>query len=33
MSKAKVYFTKDITPENVVRLYEKLGGSCQARLP
>lgn len=25
MSKAKVYFTKDITPENVVRLYEKLG--------
>ena len=25
MAKPKVYFTKDITPENVVRLYEKLG--------
>ncbi len=25
MSKAKVYFTRDITPENVVRLYEALG--------
>ena len=25
MGKAKVYFTRDITPENVVRLYEKLG--------
>lgn len=25
MGKAKVYFTKDITPDNVVRLYEKLG--------
>lgn len=25
MEKATVYFTKDITPENVIRLYEKLG--------
>ena len=25
MGKAKVYFTRDITPENVVRLYGKLG--------
>lgn len=25
MQKAQVYFTKEITPENVVRLYEKLG--------
>lgn len=25
MSKATVYFTRDITPENVVRMYEKLG--------
>ena len=25
MAKPKVYFTKNITPENVVRLYEKLG--------
>lgn len=25
MSKAKVYFTKEITPESVVKMYEKLG--------
>ena len=25
MEKSKVYFTKDITPEAVIRLYEKLG--------
>lgn len=25
MSKSKVYFTKEITPENVVKLYEHLG--------
>lgn len=25
MEKAKVYFSKEITPENVVRMYEKLG--------
>lgn len=25
MGKAKVYFIKDITPENVVKIYEKLG--------
>ena len=25
MEKAKVYFIKEITPENVVKMYEKLG--------
>ncbi len=25
MEKSKVYFTKEITPESVVKLYEKLG--------
>ena len=25
MTKPIVYFTREITPENVVRLYEKLG--------
>ena len=25
MEKAKVYFTKVITPESLVRIYEKLG--------
>lgn len=25
MKKAKVYFTKTITPENVIRMYEALG--------
>ena len=25
MEKAKVYFTKEITPESVVKMYEKLG--------
>lgn len=25
MEKAKVYFSKEITPENIVRMYEKLG--------
>ena len=25
MGKAKVYFSKEITPENVVKIYEKLG--------
>ena len=25
MEKAKVYFTKEITPESVVRLYDTLG--------
>ena len=25
MEKAKVYFIKEITPENVVKIYEKLG--------
>lgn len=25
MEKAKVYFTKNITPENVIKMYEKLG--------
>lgn len=25
MEKAKIYFTKEITPESVVKMYEKLG--------
>lgn len=25
MEKAKVYFTKEITPESIVKMYEKLG--------
>ena len=25
MEKAKVYFTKEITPESVIKMYEKLG--------
>lgn len=25
MDKAKVYFTKEITPESVIKMYEKLG--------
>ena len=25
MKKSKVYFTKEITPESVVKMYEKLG--------
>ena len=25
MERAKVYFTKEITPESVVKMYEKLG--------
>ena len=25
MEKSKVYFTKEITPESVVKMYEKLG--------
>ena len=25
MEKAKVYFTKEITPDSLIRIYEKLG--------
>ncbi len=25
MTKAKVYFTKNITPENMIKMYETLG--------
>ena len=25
MDKAKVYFTKEITPESVIKMYEKIG--------
>lgn len=33
MKKAKVYFTKTITPENVIRMYEALGQALPARWP
>ena len=29
MEKAKVYFTKEITPESLVRLYDALGVSSK----
>lgn len=32
MEKAKVYFSKEITPENVVRLYEALGVKLPGRV-
>ncbi len=32
MEKAKVYFTRDITPENVVKLYEMLGRSLEGKV-
>lgn len=32
MEKAKVYFTKEITPENIVRMYEKLGVELPGRV-
>lgn len=32
MEKAKVYFTKEITPESVVKMYEKLGASLPGKV-
>ena len=32
MEKAKVYFTKNITPENVIKLYEKLGVNLSGKV-
>ena len=32
MEKAKVYFSKEITPENVVKMYEKLGVNLQGKV-
>ena len=32
MEKAKVYFTKEITPESVVKMYEKLGVNLQGKV-
>ena len=32
MEKAKVYFSKNITPENVIRLYEALGKALLSTL-
>ena len=32
MEKAKVYFIKEITPENVVKLFKKLGKKLQGRV-
>ena len=31
MEKSKVYFTKEITPESVVKMYEKLGVNLPER--
>lgn len=31
MEKAKVYFIKDITPENIIKAYEVLGKNCQEK--
>ena len=31
--KAKVYFTREITPEKVVELYRAWASSCPARWP
>ena len=32
MEKAKVYFTKTITPENVIRMYEALGQALPGKV-
>ena len=32
MEKAKVYFTREITPENVVKMYEALGKKLQGNV-
>lgn len=32
MEKSKVYFIKDITPENIVKIYEKLGIELKGRV-
>ena len=31
MSKSKVYFIKDITPENIIKAYETLDKNYQAK--
>ena len=32
MEKAKVYFTKEITPESLVKIYETLGVNLQGKV-
>ncbi len=32
MEKAKVYFTSEITPESVVKIYERLGVELQGNV-
>ena len=32
MEKAKVYFTKELTPESVVKMYQKLGRELKGRV-
>ncbi len=32
MEKAKVYFIKEITPENIIKAYEALGKNYQEKL-
>ena len=31
MEKSKVYFTKELTPESIVRIYEALGRNLKGR--
>ena len=32
MLKSKVYFTKEITPENVVKMFQKLGVNLSGKV-
>ena len=32
MEKSKVYFTKEITPESIVRIYEALGKKLEGKV-
>ena len=32
MEKSKVYFTKEITPESIVKIYETLGVELQGKV-
>ena len=32
MEKAKVYFTKNITSENLIKIYEKLGVKLEGKV-
>lgn len=32
MEKTKVYFTKEVTPESIVKIYEKLGKELSGKV-